>query len=80
MSNYEGFNVNLTGLNGNITQLESVTVKVRRADTDTDIGTLVTDASGYIAAGSFSVPVGTELRFRVENYHGLAGCVIQKTT
>ncbi len=79
-SNYDEFSVLIEANSGVINQAPSVAVKVYNADTSTEITTLNADINGHIASGTLNVEPGTRVRFRVENYQGLAGSMTQITT
>lgn len=82
MSNYQEFRLMYNDEFGRLQAFAEVAVKVRTSDDDyaTDIETLETDANGEIPAGTLDVPIGTRVRFRVENYLGLANSITQITT
>lgn len=79
MSNYAGFHVYVEDENGRITAVPSVSVKISNSS-GTLLTTVTTDSNGYISPGTVSVSAGTRIRFRVENYNGLAGSCSQVTT
>jgi len=80
-SDFIGFNVNFETKPGIIPPVGAgVEVIVYDVLTDTDIDTLTTDGSGDIAAGTVAVAAGSEVRFRVENYFGMAFSIQQTTT
>jgi hypothetical protein len=78
-SNYDAVRVIKSDGNGNVEQIAGATVVAQRADTNVDLQTFTTDENGEIAAGSFNIPAGTRVRFRVQNYQGLAGSISQIT-
>jgi hypothetical protein len=82
MSDYAAFRLMYNDENGRLQAFPEVEVLVRSSDDDyaTDIDTLETDVNGEIAAGTLAVPIGTRVRFRVENYLGLAASLTQITT
>jgi hypothetical protein len=82
MSDYEAFRLMYNDENGRLQAFPSVSVKVRTSADDyaADLTTLTTDANGEVAAGTLAVPAGTRVRFRVENYLGLAASLTQITT
>ncbi len=83
-SNYEGFVVQVRDENGVVTNVgASVDVAVYDCTALADVAEspLTTDVNGEIAAGSLAaLAAGTRVRFRVENYNGLAFSVSQVTT
>lgn len=80
-SNYPQIPVNFRLTEGDIQPVPAnVTVKVYNTVTQSDIATLQTDANGFIAAGQLNVDAGTLVRFRVENYQGMAMSVSLYTT
>lgn len=81
-SNYEAFRLMYNDENGRLQAFPEVDVLVRTSDDDyaSDIDTLTTNADGEISAGTLDVPIGTRVRFRVENYLGLANSITQITT
>lgn len=81
-SDYQEFRLMYNDENGRLQAFAEVEVLVRSSDDDfaTDIETLETDANGVIASGELDVPAGTRVRFRVENYFGLAASLTQITT
>lgn len=82
MSSYQAFRLMYNDENGRLQAFPSVSVKVRTSDDNyaADLTTLTTDANGEVAGGTLSVPIGTRVRFRVENYLGLAASLTQITT
>jgi hypothetical protein len=82
MSAYTAFKMLYKNDQGQLVAFASVSVKVRTSDDNyaADLTTLTTDANGEIAAGTLAVPVGTRVRFRIENYQGLANSLTQITT
>lgn len=80
MSNYEEFYLNFRDENGVLVIVPSTDVIIYDVDTAADIDTVTTDSDGLVASGTVSVAVGSRIRFRVENYQGLAGSVTQITT
>ena len=79
-SNYEQFYLNIIDEFGVIETLAGVDVIIYDVDTASDIDTVTSDSNGLIAAGSVSVDPGSRIRFRVENYNGLAASITQETT
>lgn len=79
-SNYEGFDVSIRDFAGVLIPVPSVTVKVYDATNVADLDDLESDTDGNVAAGTLDVEAGTTIRFRVENYLGLAGVLEQVTT
>lgn len=83
-SNYEGFPVNFRDGDGVVVAVEAgveVHIYDVTAEADAAESPLTTDGDGEIAAGSLAaVAVGTRVRFRVENYNGLAFSRTQVTT
>jgi hypothetical protein len=57
-----------------------VDVIIYDVDTATDLDTVTTDSNGQILAGTVSVAAGSHIRFRVENFQGMAFSVDQITT
>ena len=60
--------------------LTDTTVKVFDASNLVDLDDVVSDSEGVVAGGSLDVDAGTVVRFRVENYLGLAMSIEQVTT
>jgi hypothetical protein len=89
-SHYRGFNVNYETSPGQIVGVGAgVSVKVRRAGggADEPESPLTTDANGDIGGGDggaggtlSTVPVGTVVNFRVEQFEGMASSESQITT
>ena len=81
-SDYKAFRLVYNDENGRLQAFPSVSVKVRTSDDDyaADLTTLTTNSDGEIAAGTLAVDAGTRVRFRVENYQGLAASLTQVTT
>lgn len=80
-SNYATFDVVKRGKDGSTTALAGVTLKITNASAPyAALGTVTTDASGVVAAGTVNVSVGTLILFRIENYNGMAGSIPQVTT
>ncbi len=81
-SNYEAFRLLYNDEYGRTQAFASVTVKVRGSHNNfaSDIATLTTDSNGEVTGGTLSVDAGTRVRFRVENYLGLAASITQETT
>ena len=80
MSNYAQFDVTLKDKDGLLVHLGSETLQVHDLDADASLGTVTSDSDGIVAAGTLAVDAGTRVSFRIENYHGLAACIIQTTT
>lgn len=83
-SDYAEFLVEFRDENGVVAPVEAgvdVAVYDTVALADAAESPLTTDSSGLIAAGTLAaVAAGTRVRFRVENYNGLAGSWTQITT
>lgn len=83
-SSYAQFTVQKRDLNGVITDVGAgISVAVYNDTTNADVAEspLTTIANGVISAGSLAaVPVGTRIRFRVQNHDGMAGSSTQITT
>lgn len=93
-SNYGSFPVNYSFRPGHIIAMPGATVKVYVADDPaadilsgasngldgSTIATLTADIDGMIAAGTLPVDAGTLVRFRVENYFGIAWSKHEVTT
>lgn len=83
-SSYEMIRWQVRDLNGVLTNLEAgVDVHVYDVTAEADVAEspLTTDSNGETAAGSFAaVAAGTRVRFRIENYNGLAFSRTQVTT
>ena len=80
MSNYEEFYLMLRDETGNLITVAGADVIIYDVDSAADLDTVTTDADGLIAAGTVAAPAGSRIRFRVENYNGLAGSATQITT
>lgn len=81
MSDYEEFYIIFRDREGVPSAVGAgVAVIVHDLDTDTYLDELTTDGDGRIAAGTLSVDPGTRVSFRIENYLGLAGSVVQITS
>lgn len=79
MSDYAAFYVfmeNESGVNAPV----PMTDVIISDDEGTELDVVTTDGDGRIVAGTVSVDAGSRIRFRVENYFGLAGSVSQITT
>lgn len=79
-SNYDTFDVLKRNSDGTITPLGGVTINIWDSANNASLGTTTSDANGVVAAGTVSVPVGTKIIFRLENYFGRAGDTDQITT
>ncbi len=79
-SHYKQFDMTYRGATGAFVPLPNITVKVFDASNHVDLPDLVTDENGIVAAGTLDVPAGTVVRFRVENYFGMARHITQVTT
>jgi 5-hydroxyisourate hydrolase-like protein (transthyretin family) len=81
-SNYQAFRLVFNDEYGRTQAFPSVSVKVRTSADNyaADLTTLTTNSDGEVASGSLSVAAGTRVRFRVENYLGLAASLTQITT
>lgn len=79
-SNFQAFDLSIDNGDGTTTALPDVTIKVYDATNVADLGDLVSDGDGNVAAGVLPVDAGTVVRFRVEDYLGLAGALEQVTT
>jgi hypothetical protein len=83
-SNYEMINWQFRDADGVLTSLPAgVDVHVYDVTAEVDVAEspLTTDSNGETPAGTFAaVAVGTRVRFRIENYEGLATSRTQVTT
>jgi hypothetical protein len=79
-SNYDGFDVRKRNGDGTLSPVPGATLQIYNADSGIEIGTVVTDEFGFVAPGTVSPEAGTRLRFRVENFEGLAGSITKLTT
>ena len=66
--------------NGVLVAVASTDVVIYDVAGAADLAVVTTDANGLIPAGSVAVDAGSRIRFRVENYFGMAGSVTQITT
>lgn len=80
ISNYQQFDMTFRGVTGAPVSLPNIIVKVFDATNLVDLPDLETDENGVVMAGTLEVPPGTVVRFRVENYLGMARHITQITT
>ena len=80
MSNFQQFDLSYRGSAGVPTPLAGTTVKVFDATNLTDLDDLMSNDEGVVEGGTLPVDAGTVVRFRVENYLGLAMSLEQVTT
>jgi len=80
VSHYKQFDMTFRGGTGAPVRLPGVTVKVFDASNLVNLPDLVTNEEGIVVAGTLEVPAGTVVRFRVENYLGMARHIAQVTT
>ena len=79
--NYEGFNVNVESSPGVIESVAAgVLVVIYNVTGGADITSVNTDSNGDIPADSCTGLPGDILRFRVENYQGMAFSTAQIAT
>lgn len=80
-SDYQAIDVTYESEPGVLTNVGGgVDVIIYDVATDTDLDTVTTDSNGHIAAGTVSVDADSHIRFRVENFFGMAFSVDQITT
>lgn len=72
-STYNGFDVKIRNADRTETPVPDAIVKIYDASSMAELGEALADGSGFVASGSVDVPVGTVLRFRIENHHGMSG-------
>ena len=78
-SNYQGFDLTTRNSAGDIVPIPNQTVEIYNTIAAADLAPTASNAAGFVPGATVSVAVGTKLRFRVENYQGLAMSITQIT-
>lgn len=79
-SNYDQIDVTVIGETGAEIRLPNQVLKVFDATNLMDLPDVESDENGVVPAGELAVAPGTVVRFRVENYLGMAWHIAQRTT
>ncbi|HEY0545322.1 MAG TPA: hypothetical protein VGC91_08110 [Pyrinomonadaceae bacterium] len=79
-SNFQQFDLSYRGSAGALTPLANTTVKVFDATNLADLDDVTSNDEGVVEGGTLPVDAGIVVRFRVENYLGLAMSLEQVTT